>query len=98
MVSMEEISQIINSEIRPLLQAHNGDIELLEITADGYVKVKLSGACAICPGAQQTLSEVVESALKEVCPEIKGVVPVHQVSDHLINEALTILRKHGRQQ
>ena len=82
---MEEISQIINSEIRPLLQAHNGDIELLEITADGYVKVKLSGACATCPGAQQTLSEIVESALKEVCPEIKGVVPVHQVSDHLIN-------------
>ena len=98
MVSMEEISQIINSEIRPLLQAHHGDIELPEITADGYVKVQLSGACATCPGAQQTLSEIVESALKEVCPEIKGVVPVHQVSDHLINEALTILRKHGRQQ
>ena len=98
MVSSEEISQIINSKIRPLLHSHNGDIELLEITADGYVKVKLSGACATCPGAQQTLSEIVESALKEVCPEIKGVVPVHQVSDHLINEALTILRKHGRQQ
>ena len=92
---MEEISQIIEFKIRPILQLHNGDIELLEITADGYVKVKLSGACATCPGAQQTLSEVVESALKEVCPEIKGVIPVYQVSEHLINQALTILRRNG---
>ena len=92
---MEEISQIIESKIRPILQLHNGDIELMEITADGYVKVKLSGTCATCPGAQQTLSEVVESALKEVCPEIKGVIPVYQVSEHLINQALTILRRNG---
>ena len=95
---MEEIVQIIECKIRPILQLHNGDIELMEITADGYVKVKLSGACATCPGAQQTLSDVVESALKEVLPEIKGVIPVYQVSEHLINQALTILRKNERQQ
>ena len=98
MCSAEEISQIINTKIRSQLNAHNGDIELLEITADGYVKVKLSGACATCPGAQQTLSDVVESALKEVCPDIKAVVPVYQVSDDLINQALTILRKNRRSQ
>ena len=98
MCSMEEISHIINTKIRPQLNAHNGDIELLEITADGDVKVKLSGACATCPGAQQTLSDVVESALKEVCPDIKAVVPVYQVSDDLINQALTILRKNRRSQ
>ena len=98
MCSMEEISHIINTKIRPQLNAHNGDIELLEITADGDVKVKLSGACATCPGAQRTLSDVVESALKEVCPDIKAVVPVYQVSDDLINQALTILRKNRRSQ
>lgn len=93
---MKEISQIIEDKIRPMLKAHQGDIELVEITADGFVKVKLTGACAQCPGAQQTLTEVVEANLKEICPEIKGVVPVGQVSDELIAQALKILRKHKK--
>lgn len=91
---MQTISDIIEQKIRPVLQSHHGDIELVEVTSDGYVKVKLTGACAACPGAQQTLSEVVEANLREICPEIQGVIPVHQVSDDLINQALKILRKN----
>lgn len=91
---MPTISDIIEQKIRPLLQSHQGDIELVEVTSDGYVKVRLTGACAACPGAQQTLSEVVEANLREVCPEIKGVIPVYQVSDDLINQALKLLRKN----
>ncbi|MCX7780689.1 MAG: NifU family protein [Negativicutes bacterium] len=90
---MQKIQQIIEEKIRPALQSHHGDIELVEVTADGFVKVRLTGACATCPGSQQTLSEVVEAGLKEVCPEIKGVIPVFQVSDALIQEALKILRR-----
>ncbi|MDF2633801.1 MAG: nfuA [Pelosinus sp.] len=90
---MEKIREIIAQKIRPMLNAHNGDIELVEITADGFVKVRLTGACATCHGARQTMTEVVEVALKEVCPQIKGVIPVQQVSDDLINQALKILRK-----
>lgn len=91
---MNEIAKVIEQKIRPLLNAHNGDIELVDITADGYVKVKLTGACATCPGAQQTLAEVVEGNLRDACPEIKGVIPVSQVSDDLIDQALRILRKN----
>lgn len=90
---MQEINRIIEEKIRPVLNAHNGDLELLEVTADGYVKVRLTGACAACPGAQQTLSEVVEARLKEACPDIQGVIPVYQVSDNLISQALAILRR-----
>jgi len=90
---MEKISEIIERKIRPALNAHNGDIELIEVTEDGFVKVRLMGACATCQGAQQTMNEVVETALREVYPEIKGVIAVHQVSDDLINQALKILRK-----
>lgn len=90
---METIAQIIEQKIRPFLNAHQGDIELVEITADGFVKVRLSGACATCPGAQQTLSEVVEAQIKEIYPQIKGVIPVHQVSEDLIQQALKLLRK-----
>lgn len=90
---METIREIIDKKVRPVLQSHCGDIKLIEVTTDGFVKVKLTGACATCPGAQQTMSEFIESTLREVCPEIKGVIPVHQVSDDLINQALKILRK-----
>lgn len=90
---MQKIQEIITQKVLPVLQKHDGGIELVEVTPDGYVKVKLTGACSACPGAQQTVSEIVETALKEACPEIKGVIPVHQVSDELINTALAMLRK-----
>lgn len=90
---MEQMQQVIAQKVRPALNAHDGDIELVEVTSDGFVKVRFTGACAACPGAQQTLSELVETAIKEVCPEVKGVVLVQQVSESLINEALKILRK-----
>ena len=90
---MDVLQKVIEDKIRPLLQSHNGDIELVEVTADGFVKVRLTGACAACPGQQQTLSEVVETTLREACPEIKGVVPVVQVDQDLIDMALKILRR-----
>ena len=93
---MEKLQQVIEERVRPLLQRHGGDLELLEVTADGLVKVRLVGACATCPGAQQTLSELVEAELKEACPEVKGVVALAQVNQGLIDEALAILRKGQR--
>jgi len=90
---MKKIAQVIEERIRPILQAHQGDIELVEITPEGMVKVRLMGACATCAGAQQTLSDVVETELMAACPEIKGVIPVFGVSDDLIQQALKILHK-----
>ena len=90
---MEQLQQVIETQIMPLLKMHGGDIELQEVTTDGLVKVRLTGACSSCPGAQQTLREVVETALKEACPDVKGVVAIAQVNQQLIDEALAILRK-----
>lgn len=90
---MDALQKVIEAKIRPVLQSHNGDIELVEVTAEGFVKVRLTGACAACPGAQQTLNELVETALREACSEIKGVVPVAQVDPELIDMALKILRR-----
>lgn len=94
---MEKLEQIIEEKVRPVLAAHNGDIELLEITAEGYVKVRLAGACASCPGARQTMAEIVEESIRQACPEIKGVIPVQQVSEELIGQALKILRRRKGQ-
>ena len=90
---MEKEQQVIAEKIRPILQKHNGDLELVEVTADGFAKVRLTGACATCPGAQQTLAETVEAILREECPEIQGVIPVHETSPDLIQQALHILRR-----
>lgn len=66
----------INDEIRPLLQGHGGDIELVDIAEDNTVNVRLQGACAGCPGAKMTLKNGVEKILKEKYPDLKEVVAV----------------------
>ena len=63
-------------KIKPSLQAHGGDVELVEVTDDGLVKVRLTGACCGCPMSQMTLSMGIEKALKEEIPEIKKVKAV----------------------
>ena len=63
-------------KIRPALQADGGDVELVEITDDGVVKVKLLGACMGCPMGQQTLKMGIEKKLKEELAEVKEVVAV----------------------
>ncbi len=89
----QRIMEIITERIRPALQAHQGDIELVEVSNAGLVTVRLAGACATCPGAQQTLAGVVETELRQACPEITGVNAVYQASDELISQALRLLRK-----
>jgi len=59
--------------IRPGLQADGGDIELVNVTDDGVVQVRLLGSCAGCPMSQMTLTHYVEQSLKEMVPEVKAV-------------------------
>jgi Fe-S cluster biogenesis protein NfuA len=73
---MKEQVQAVIEEIRPYLQADGGDIELVDVSDDGIVKVRLRGACAGCPGAKLTLQMGVERKLKEVIPAVKQVVNV----------------------
>jgi len=63
-------------KIRPSLQADGGDVHLVEVTAEGIVKVKFIGACAGCPMRQMTLQMGVGRALKKEVPEIKEVIAV----------------------
>lgn len=71
----EEIAKALD-KIRPSLQADGGDVELVEVTDDGIVKVRLKGACRGCPMSQMTLKMGIERALKHEFPEIKEVQSV----------------------
>ena len=74
--TMKERVEVSLGKIRPSLNADGGDVELIEVTPDGVVKVRLTGACAGCPMSQMTLKMGIEKMLKEEIPELKEVVGV----------------------
>jgi Fe-S cluster biogenesis protein NfuA len=63
-------------QIRPSLQADGGNVEFVEVTGDGVVKVRLTGACGHCPMSTQTLKFGIERALKQSVPSVTSVVAV----------------------
>ncbi len=75
MISKESVQEALDL-IRPALQADGGDVELVDVTEDGVVKVALQGACRGCPMSQLTLANGVERVLKEQIPDVVRVEPV----------------------
>lgn len=71
----EKVEKVLN-ELRPSLQAHGGDVELVDVTDDGVVKLRLAGACGGCPMSTYTLKLGIERELKKAIPEIKSVEQV----------------------
>ena len=62
--------------VRPALQADGGDVELVDVSDDGVVSVKLTGACGSCPMSTMTLKMGIEKTLMEKIPSVKEVVQV----------------------
>ncbi len=73
---MKEAVQKAIDQIRPSLQMDGGDVELIDISDDGVVKVKLLGACGGCPMSQMTLKMGIEKHLKKEVPQVKEVVSI----------------------
>ena len=73
---MKEKVVAILDRIRPSLQADGGDVELVDVSDDGIVKVKLVGACAGWPMSTLTLKNGIERILKENVPEVQSVLAV----------------------
>jgi Fe-S cluster biogenesis protein NfuA len=72
---LKEVKEVLEL-IRPALQADGGDVELVEVTDDGVVKVKLVGACGHCPMSTMTLKMGIERTLMEKVPGVKEVIQV----------------------
>ena len=75
-IAVKEKVEEVLEKIRPFLQAEGGDVELVELTPEGVVKVRLKGACGSCPMSTYTLKLGIEQRLKEEIPGIKEVVAV----------------------
>jgi Fe-S cluster biogenesis protein NfuA len=74
----EKVLKALN-QMRPFLQADSGDVELIEITEDGIVIVRLTGACEICPLSVMTLRAGIERALMREVPGVRRVEAVSEV-------------------
>jgi Fe-S cluster biogenesis protein NfuA len=73
---MKEKVQDVLELVRPALQADGGDVELVDVTDDGIVSVRLTGACGSCPMSTMTLKMGIERTLRDKLPEVKEVVQV----------------------
>jgi len=72
-LTRDEVEQVLNEHVRPLLKADGGDIRLERVGDDGKVFVSLVGRCAGCPGSGYTMSSLVKRCLGEL-PKVKQVV------------------------
>lgn len=70
---MKELVEKALEKIRPALQRDGGDIELIDVSEEGIVQVRLTGACGGCPMSQMTLKMGVERALKQEVPGVTRV-------------------------
>lgn len=64
-------------QLRPYLKSDGGDMELVEITNENVVRVKLLGACKTCTMSEMTLKAGLEEALKSAAPQIKSVEAIN---------------------
>lgn len=69
----DRVAEVIDL-LRPAAQADGGDLELVSVSDDGTVTVKLHGACVGCPSAEMTLQMGIERNLKARVPEVTRVV------------------------
>jgi Fe-S cluster biogenesis protein NfuA/nitrite reductase/ring-hydroxylating ferredoxin subunit len=59
--------------VRPYLGSHGGDVELLGVTGDGVVRLRMLGSCDGCPSSSVTLTLAVETAIQAAAPEVSGI-------------------------
>ncbi len=73
---MQEHVEHILDLIRPAIQQDDGDVELVDVTAEGVVRLRFLGACVGCPSSAVTLQQGIERTLKEHVPEVSAVQAV----------------------
>lgn len=72
---VDRVNRVLNA-LRTGVQRDGGDLELVEVTDDGVVKIRLHGACVGCPSSSMTLKVGIERSLKEHIPEVRLVEAV----------------------
>jgi len=69
------VQQVID-RIRPAIQADGGDVEIVEITDCGVVRIRFHGDCVGCPSSSITLQTGIEKNVRQSVPEVRAVEQV----------------------
>ena len=72
---LQRVQAVLN-RIRPAIQSDGGDVELVEVTPDGMVRIRLHGNCVGCPSSEGTLRSTLEQNIRDTVPEVLGVQQV----------------------
>ena len=77
-MSAEILTRIedVLEEIRPALHTDGGDVELIDFDEEGFVHLRMLGACGGCPMSTATLTLGIEAELRSRIPEVEGVITV----------------------
>lgn len=82
--NVKEVTKQVNSaleQLRPFLEQDGGNMELVEVTNEGVVRVELLGACKDCSMSAMTMKAGLEEAVKKVSPEIIRVEAVNRLEE-----------------
>ena len=90
----EHLQVLLDAHVRPQLQGHGGDAEILSYE-NGILRLRLLGQCASCPAAALTNETLIEGVLKEHLPELKEVILAQGVSQSLLDEAKRLMTRGG---
>lgn len=88
----ERLEELLDELVRPALQAHGGNVELVGLE-DGVLRLRMLGQCAGCPAATMTNETIIEGQLLPLIPELKQVVLVHTVDESLLDMARTLMKR-----
>ncbi len=94
MTFYEQVEQILDAQVRPVLRGHGGEVELTDC-ADGVVSIRLLGCCAGCPSADLGTRSFIESTLMAALPEVRRVELDSAVAPDLLAAARSILAGSG---
>jgi len=59
-------------EVRPYLQSHGGNVELLGVEG-GVARLRMQGSCSGCPSSTMTLKLAIEEAIQKAAPDLEGI-------------------------
>lgn len=76
-VELEQKIEIALNSMRPFLQADGGDVELVDITEEMEVQLKLIGNCSSCSMSHMTMKAGIENGLRSAIPQITRVVAIN---------------------
>ncbi len=76
MTELKEKIEIALNSMRPFLQADGGDVELVNVTDEMEVQLRLLGNCSSCEMSHMTMRAGIENGLKSAIPQIKNVIAI----------------------